>query len=82
MIRTKQTIYPYLLIAPALLFVLLVVLFPVLRALLMSFQNYDLRRPSAIGFIGGANYIEVAKDPIFWASLGRTLIWSLFGVGF
>ena len=82
MIRTKQTIYPYLLIAPALLFVLLVVLFPVIRALLMSFQNYDLRRPSAIGFIGGANYIELGKDPLFWSSLVRTLIWSLFGVGF
>ncbi len=79
--RNRQALYPYLLIAPALLFVILVVLFPVLRALLMSFQNYDLRRPGAIGFIGLTNYAAVAGDPLFRAALVRTLIWVLFGVG-
>ncbi|MDD3903965.1 MAG: sugar ABC transporter permease [Sphaerochaeta sp.] len=78
----KFAIYPYLLIAPALIFVILVVFVPVFNALLMSFQNYDLRRPSAIGFSGLKNYGSVLADPIFWSSIARTLLWVLFGVGF
>jgi multiple sugar transport system permease protein len=77
----KFEIYPYLLITPALVFVILVVFVPVFNALLMSFQSYDLRRPSSIGFIGLANYLAAMQDPIFWASIGRTLAWVFFGVG-
>jgi multiple sugar transport system permease protein len=28
------------------------------------------------------NYVQIFKDPLFWTSLRRTLIWVLFGVGF
>lgn len=81
MIKRKADIYPYLLITPALVFVIFVVLVPVINALLMSFQNYDLRRPSAIAFTGLANYLKVIQDPIFWASVSRTFTWVIFGVG-
>lgn len=78
----KAGIWPYLLITPALLVVLAVVFVPVVNAILMSFQSYDLRRPSAIGFIGLDNYIAVFKDTLFWQSLLRTVLWVVFGVGF
>ena len=48
MATRKQSIYPYLLVAPALLLVLCVVFFPVMKAIIMSFQTYDLRRPNSI----------------------------------
>lgn len=48
----------------------------------MSFQNYDLRRPSQIGFTGFSNYIDLFNDPLFWSSLLRTVLWVVFGVGF
>lgn len=78
----KAGIWPYLLVAPALLVVIAVVFFPVANAILMSFQSYDLRRPSAIGFIGLDNYIEVFKNSLFWQSVIRTIVWVFFGVGF
>jgi len=74
--------WPYILILPAILIVLSVVFIPVINAIFMSFQNYDLRRPDRIGFAGFGNYIEIFADTLFWDSLGRTFIWVIFGVGF
>lgn len=78
----KKTIWPYLLVAPALLIILCVVFIPVVNAILMSFQSYDLRRPNDIRFIGLQNYIAVFRDSLFWKALGRTILWVVFGVGF
>ncbi|MBK5200552.1 MAG: sugar ABC transporter permease [Spirochaetaceae bacterium] len=78
----KKKITPYLLLTPALLIMLLVVLIPVLRALMMSFMNYDLRRPKDIGFIGLMNYITLFKDRLFWLALLKTVIWVGVGVFF
>lgn len=78
----KRTIWPYLLVAPAVLIILCVVFIPVINAILMSFQNYDLRRPKEIAFNGLANYAEAFSDPLFWNALWRTLAWVIFGVGF
>lgn len=80
--KRKIDIWPYLLILPAVLIVACVVFVPVINAISMSFQSYDLRRPNAIGFIGLENYINAFKDPIFIKSLGKTLLWVIFGVGF
>lgn len=71
-----------MLIAPALIIILAMVFIPAVNAILMSFQSYDLRRPSEIAFIGLGNYIEVFQDPLFWASLWRTIQWVVLGVGF
>ncbi len=78
----KAGIWPYLLIAPALIIVIAVIFIPVINAVLMSFQSYDLRRPNDIRFIGFANYIKVFNDLLFWKALGKTFIWVGFGVGF
>ena len=80
--KGKKSIWPYLLVLPALLVVICVVFIPVCNAILMSFQSYDLRRPNDIGFVGFANYIAVFQDPLFWSSLWRTILWVVFGVGF
>ena len=81
-LETKNKYVPYALVAPAVLIVLFVVFIPVLNAVLMSFQNYDLRRPKEIGFIGMKNYIDMCADPLFWGALLRTIAWVGFGVGF
>lgn len=78
----KKTIWPYLLVAPALLIILCVVFVPVVNAIFMSFQSYDLRRPNNIQFIGLQNYIAVFNDSLFWKALVRTVLWVVFGVGF
>ena len=65
----KKSIYPYLLVAPALIIILCVVFIPVVNAIGMSFQSYDLRRPNDIAFVGLANYIAAFKDELFWKAL-------------
>lgn len=78
----KKSIYPYLLVAPALLIILCVVFVPVVNAISMSFQSYDMRRPKEIAFIGLKNYITIFQDPLFWKALIKTILWVVFGVGF
>ncbi len=80
--KKKKSIYPYLLVAPALLIILCVVFIPVINAISMSFQNYDMRRPKDIHFTGLDNYIALFKDPLFWKALQKTILWVVFGVGF
>lgn len=79
--KKKFNIYPYLLVAPAMLIILCVVFIPVINAIGMSFQSYDLRRPKDIAFVGLANYIEIFHDALFWQSLWKTILWVVFGVG-
>jgi len=81
LIKRNSSIWPYLLVAPALAVVLTVVFVPVINAILMSFQSYDLRRPSRIGFNNFKNYVEVLKDPLFWGALWKTIVWVVAGVG-
>ena len=82
MYKRKVNPWPYILLLPAVLIVLSVVFIPVINAILMSFQNYDLRRPDQIGFAGFKNYSELFQDKLFWGSLKRTFLWVVFGVGF
>ena len=78
----KKSIYPYLLVAPAVLIILCVVFVPVFNAVRMSFQHYDLRKPKEIAFIGLENYVSLFQDKLFWKSLIKTVLWVVFGVGF
>jgi multiple sugar transport system permease protein len=80
--RSKINPWPYVLVAPALLAVALVVFLPVLNAILMSFQSYDLRRPAGIKFVGLKNYLAVLSDPLFLQAVVKTLVWVVVGVGF
>ncbi|MBQ6120376.1 MAG: sugar ABC transporter permease [Clostridia bacterium] len=79
--REKSTIWPYLLLLPALIVMLSVVIVPIINAVSMSFQSYNLTKPKKIGFIGLQNYATLLHDPLFWSSLLRTAIWVVFGVG-
>ncbi len=79
--RDKSAIWPYLLLLPALIVMLSVVIVPIINAVSMSFQSYNLTKPKKIGYIGLQNYATLLHDPLFWSSLLRTAIWVVFGVG-
>ena len=81
--KEHKWIWPYLLLAPALVGVVCVVFIPVIQAVITSLQYYDLRYPTRTRWIGLQNYIDILfHDDLFWPSLKRTLLWVLFGVGF
>ena len=78
----RSGIWPYLLLAPALIIMVAVVIVPIVEAVSMSFQSYNLAKPKKIGFIGLANYAKLFSDALFWSSLLRTVIWVACAVGF
>lgn len=80
--RKKTNLWPYVLIAPAVLFVMAFIFVPIFNAIAMSLQSFDLRKPNAIAFVGFDNYLKAFTDRNFWLALRHTGIWVLFGVGF
>ena len=78
----RSGIWPYLLLAPALIIMIAVVIVPIVEAVSMSFQSYNLAKPKKIAFIGLANYSKLFADPLFWSSLVRTIIWVACAVSF
>ena len=77
--RNRQLVWTLVLfIAPSLILVALLNLYPVAYALLQSFQNGSLI--AAGDFIGFNNYVSVLTDPVFWRAAGFTLTFTIVGV--
>jgi multiple sugar transport system permease protein len=64
-----------LLTLPALAFVTVFVLVPLVFAVYMSFTNWPLI--GSYQFIGIGNYTAIASDPVFWKSVGYTLLYTV-----
>lgn len=77
---TEGRYWAYLLIAPSLLMVGAVVVYPVIDGFLLSFREYRLNRP-ALGtpWIGLEHYREMLTDPVIRVALVNTLIWVTVG---
>ncbi|MBV9812779.1 MAG: sugar ABC transporter permease, partial [Acetobacteraceae bacterium] len=68
--------WPWLLLAPTLLLIAAVVLYPTFRGVGFSFFQMRLNRMGAgFPFVGLANYAALVSDPVFWTALGNTAIW-------
>jgi len=67
-------------LAPALLAAAVLVLIPVANTLWLSLHQVILFRPRSRPFIGLENYAKVLADPVFWESLGHSLIWVMGAV--
>jgi multiple sugar transport system permease protein len=73
---------PWLFLAPALILIFAITLYPLVYSLTISFQNYDINRSAETGiqFIGLGNYINLFKDPLFWNSLKLSMIYVVGSV--
>jgi multiple sugar transport system permease protein len=63
--------FPYLLVAPALLYLLAITLYPGIFAI---FQSLYVVRFNAWNWAGPDNYTTLLKDREFWLALGNTAI--------
>ncbi|MGB8956965.1 MAG: sugar ABC transporter permease [Tumebacillaceae bacterium] len=70
----------WLLLAPALLILGLVILYPLVNTLWLSFQHKVLIRPRQDGFAGLANYLKAWSDPDVRAATVNTLLFTLSSV--
>jgi ABC-type sugar transport system permease subunit len=77
--RERRT--AWLLMAPALGTIALVVVFPIAWTLWESLHLHDLRMPwLGRPFIGVQNYAEALTDARFWSALGHTLLFTASSV--
>lgn len=60
-------------LAPAVVALLVIGIYPTISALVTSFRRYNITRPrDGFPFVGFDNYINVLSDQTFWQSLGLT----------
>src|ERR1700742_4452348 len=69
------------LIAPAVLGMIAVTGYPLVYAVILSLERYNLELPKDTKIIGFANYGAVRSSPYWWQSLLVTVIITVFAVG-
>ena len=62
------------LVAPALVLMLIVTAFPMLRALYLSLFSYTLTAPNDREFVGLTNYATALSDSLFWRDTANTVM--------
>ena len=66
--------------APAVLVMLAVTAYPVVYAVWLSLQRYNLELPNEVKFIGFANYGAVLTSPYWWQALWVTVLITVVSV--
>ncbi len=70
------------LVAPAIILMLVVTAFPMLRAIYLSVFDYSLTAPDDRGFVGARNYLTALSDPLFWSTTLNTVFIMIVTVAF
>ncbi len=68
-------LYPYALIAPLMLILIVVIVVPILHAGYTSLFRYTVGEE--MDYVGGGNYIRMIRDSDFWSSVWLTLIFTV-----
>jgi multiple sugar transport system permease protein len=75
--QRSKVIFAWVMLAPALIYVLAIVAYPLIDTFILSFTDASLRRTT--NWVGWANYEKIANAQ-FLAVIGRTFIWTFFSV--
>lgn len=77
--RRRDAFLGYAFISPAIIGLLLFVVYPMVTSLYHSFTNWNGLTPAK--WVGMANYVEIfTRDPLFWPSVKVTLLWVVISV--
>ncbi len=69
----------YLLLAPAIIAILAIVIYPLIYSVYLSLTDFTLGMPM-VSFVGFGNYLDLLKDPIFKSSLLTTVEFTFIAV--
>ena len=72
--------YKWVFVAPALIFMVLMIVVPIVMTLAFSLTDWNLLTGRAPSFNGLANYIEILKSPDFWHSFGITFYYTFLAI--
>lgn len=74
--RNLRILFPL----PAIIFVALLMIFPILYTLFLSFTNWNLTSGAPFSFAGFNSYVRVLSEPRFLHALTRTFAFTFFAV--
>lgn len=81
--RISARWFPLFMLLPAILFILVILLFPLIYSLYVSFTPYELLRPNSLKFeLGRAlrNYQKLFADATFWKAVGNTIVFLFLSI--
>lgn len=81
--RISARWFPAFMLLPAILFILVILLFPLLYSLYVSFTPYELLKPNSLKFEMARalrNYQRLFADAIFWKSVGNTIVFLFLSI--
>jgi ABC-type sugar transport system permease subunit len=79
-LRQQDARFAWFLVIPSLLIILGVTLQPILSTFYLSFFNASTGYNSPRTFVGLANFANLLTDSIFWATIGRTVYFTVVSV--
>lgn len=80
--RRRRPVIPWMLLSASIVVLGVLTGYPVLRMLVMSFQEYERAQVMGVPpvWVGLDNYVTVLGDPDFWAVLGRSILFMVVAV--
>ncbi len=75
----RRNVTAWLLVAPALFFMLVFTVWPIIRSVYLSLTEYKLGMGSP-KFVGLANYAKLMDTKLFWKVMGNTLYFALITI--
>jgi multiple sugar transport system permease protein len=74
---SRRRITPYLFLAPGFLVFATFMLYPLAKAVQISFYHWQLMPGRTSEFVGLSNYAAVLHDPISWVALRNTVLYAI-----
>ena len=81
--RISARWFPLFMLLPAIIFILVILLFPLLYSLYVSFTPYELLKPNSLKFelsTALRNYQKLFNDAIFWKAVGNTVVFLAISI--
>lgn len=76
----RDSLVAYAFLLPGFLFLAVWVVYPMLKALQISFYDWNILPGHVSRFVGLGNYVRALHDPLFWLSLKNTVAYALVTV--
>jgi multiple sugar transport system permease protein len=78
--RNRETVDAWLFVLPFLVIYVVLQIYPVVQAMLMSVFDWDLLDPTLRQFVGASNYVEMFGGAGLTWDLTHLLVWRVIGV--
>lgn len=80
-IEHDEGLLGWIFVLPAILIIVAIIFYPILRTLWLSLTSYSLAYPWRNKFVGLSNYLDFFSSAKFWATIGRTAYFTFISTG-